>query len=159
MIDYLRSEGRVAARADGNWRLSPGWIESADREPLERLVRRGVIPADSAVTYRLEAPLTHRRLADWVRKLGVPDPLGKAAESERKKAKQPAKLDPAGAVPLARAIEWSAAALPAAARARALAADDPFELAAGGRPIAPSPSPRARRCSPTRSSRASRSCT
>ena len=131
IIDELRSEGRIVRRTDGNWRLVPEWVESPDRESVERLVRRGVIPPDSAMTYRLDAPLTHRRLADWVRKLGVPEPLGKAGEKARKKAKQPAQLDPAGTVPLARAIEWSAAALPASAQARAQAADDPFGLVAG----------------------------
>ncbi len=132
VVAYMREQGTIARRTDGNWRLAPEWVDSPGREPIERLVRRGVIPPDSALTYRLDAPLTHRRLADWVRLLGVPEPLGPAGESARKKQKQtPVRIDPASTVPLSRAIEWSANALPAGERARATAADDPFGLAEG----------------------------
>ncbi len=132
VVAYMREQGTIRRRTDGNWRLAPEWVGSPAREPIERLVRRGVIPPDSALTYRLDAPLTHRRLADWVRMLGVPEPLGPAGESARKKQKlSPVKLDPTATVPLSRAIEWSANALPATQRGRATAADDPFGLADG----------------------------
>jgi len=139
VVSYLKELGRVQRTVDGNWRLEPGWVDENGREPVERLVRRGVIPADSALVYELSAPLTHRRFADWVRKLGVAEPLGPAGEKARKARKEkPVKIDPATTVPLSRALAWSAEALPAAQSARALDTSDPFGLArgrAGDRPL------------------------
>ncbi|MEO6463280.1 MAG: 5'-nucleotidase C-terminal domain-containing protein, partial [Candidatus Eisenbacteria bacterium] len=119
----------VGPEVDGNWRLLPEWVQSPAKEPLERLVRRGVIPPDSALAFRLDAPLTHRRFADWVRKLDVDEPLGPAA---RKRKGAPA-IDPASALPLARALEWSALALKSPAqRAALLDPADPWQLTPRG---------------------------
>lgn len=127
VIEYLQKTKSVGPTIDGNWRLEPEWIAAPGREPLERLVRRGVIPADSALVFDLDAPLTHRRFADWLRKLDVPEMLGPAEQGKRRKQDRP---DPAAALPLARALEWSARALPEEQRAEALAASDPFALTA-----------------------------
>ncbi len=129
VVDHVTKIGRVTGATDGNWRLWPEWIQSPAREPLERLVRRGVVPADSAAVFRLDAPLTHRRFADWVRRVDAPDMLGK---DEQKKRRKDDRIDPATAIPFARAVEWGAMAreLPVAERARALDPADPFALAA-----------------------------
>ncbi|MEO6463797.1 MAG: bifunctional UDP-sugar hydrolase/5'-nucleotidase, partial [Candidatus Eisenbacteria bacterium] len=129
VIEYLKKKGRVGPEVDGNWRLLPEWVQSPAKEPLERLVRRGVIPPDSALAFRLDAPLTHRRFADWVRKLDVDEPLRPAA---RKRKGAPA-IDPASALPLARALEWSALALDSPAqRAALLDPADPWQLTPRG---------------------------
>ncbi len=131
VVAYLRKVGRVDARVDGNWRLAPAWVQSPEREPIERLVRLGVIPPDSALVYDLASPLTQRRFADWVLALPrhdgieVQDPLGPVKRSRRTKHDP---LAPAAAISPARALEWTARALPEGERAGVLDRADPWGL-------------------------------
>jgi 2',3'-cyclic-nucleotide 2'-phosphodiesterase/3'-nucleotidase/5'-nucleotidase len=134
VVEYLKREKRVTPTTDGNWRLVPEWVPSPAKEPLERLVRRGVVPADSALVYQLDAPLSHRRFADWVMKLGAPDPLKvEGKDRKRKAAELP---DPASALSLPRALEWAATVLPAERRSPVVDPADPWRLAPGGTPEA-----------------------
>ena len=128
VVEYLKKEAQVAPTTDGNWRLVPEWIQSPAREPLERLVRRGVIPADSALVYRLDAPLTHRRFADWIHGLDAPDPLRAIEKDKKRRDTAP---DPAAALALPRALEWTATAIPAASRSVLLDPADPWQLSPG----------------------------
>ena len=117
LIDELRKVKTVGNEKDDNWRLVPAWVgdPAGARAGLELLVRRGIVPQDSALAWGPSAPLTRARWAAWLEQAspGASAPvLPKPAKGKDKGAA----VDPATGVdrPLARSS--AIAALPAARR-------------------------------------------
>jgi 2',3'-cyclic-nucleotide 2'-phosphodiesterase/3'-nucleotidase len=124
LVSYVKSLGKVAAKTHGNWRSSPAWHDDPARAALERAVRLGIVPADSAVAYGPRAPLTRGRLASWTNALGLPPETA----SPKSKAKDVA-LAAAQPVDLAYALRRSLAAFDGTASSAERGSDDDLDRA------------------------------
>ncbi len=137
LVQYMRKVGRIGPGVDGNWRLVPSWGGDPARTPLELLVRRGVVPADSAMAWGPHAPLPRGRYFRWVEQVAVDRqamakdpwagwaprvPAGRTGAGSRGKPTMEEPLD------LEMALVWSLRALPATARTTAPIAQEAARL-------------------------------
>ena len=135
VVAEFRKLGAVNATVDGNWRMLPAWSgePAAARAGLELLVRRGVVPADSALAWGPSAPLTRLRYATWLDQLAGPAARAQLVATAGQKGR-PAKGTPGPAFPVNRELALVSArqALPEPVRVR-------FTGAQAGAWDAPSP--------------------
>jgi 2',3'-cyclic-nucleotide 2'-phosphodiesterase/3'-nucleotidase len=124
LIADVRARGRLTAAVDANWRVSPDWLDDPARGPLERAVRLGFVPADSAVAYGPRAPLTRARLDLWTQALGVPQEVPAAEGGKDKPKKQDLTRMAATPATLAYALRRSLAAFDAPGAASTPTADE-----------------------------------
>ncbi len=75
VVDRLARTKRVTGATDGHWHAAPAWAlaegaASPARLALELLVRQRVVPADSALAWGPDAPLTRQRYGAWLAAVG-----------------------------------------------------------------------------------------
>jgi 2',3'-cyclic-nucleotide 2'-phosphodiesterase (5'-nucleotidase family) len=118
LIDELRKVKTVTNASDGNWRLVPSWLgePAGARAGLELLVRRGIVPADSALAWGPSAPLTRTRYAAWLEKTGGPE--ARALLFPKLERGKGTAVNPGAPVDRGLARGTAIAVLPAAARVR-----------------------------------------
>jgi 2',3'-cyclic-nucleotide 2'-phosphodiesterase/3'-nucleotidase len=114
LIGELRKHKTLTAAKDDNWRLVPAWVGEPQpaRAGLELLVRRGIVPADSALAWGPTAPLTRQRYSAWLEKVAGP------SARELLFPKSAGKLDAGSPVPRNVAFHGAVSTLPAALRSR-----------------------------------------
>ena len=121
VVSEFKRLGTVNATVDGNWRMLPAWSgePAAARAGLELLVRRGVVPADSALAWGPSAPLTRLRYATWLDHLAGPVARAQLVATPGQKGR-PAKGTPGPAFPVNRelAVVSARQALPEPVRSR-----------------------------------------
>ena len=121
LIAEFRKLKTVDASVDGNWRMLPAWAGDPPptRAGLELLVRRGVVPADSALAWGPSAPLTRLRYANWLDKLAGSAARAQLVSTPGQKGR-PAKGTPGPAAPVNRdlALVSARGSLPEPVRSR-----------------------------------------